>query len=90
MVVVALLLGVAAFTTFFGFSEAVSVDRFAQVADGMTETRVREILGAPHHVRHDTPDTAAYFYGGFRHLKWCSMEVFFGADGRVTGKFHDH
>jgi hypothetical protein len=56
----------------------------------MSETQVRELLGVPHRVRHDAPNSRAFFYGGFLRLKWCSVEVFFGADGRVTGKFHDH
>jgi len=90
MVVLALVLGVAAFMAFFVSSEAVSADRFAQITDGMTERQVRELLGVPHHVRRDAPDRTAFFYGGFQRAKWCSMEVFFDAGGRVAGKFHDH
>jgi outer membrane protein assembly factor BamE (lipoprotein component of BamABCDE complex) len=90
LLILALLFGVAAFMVFFVSSEAVSADRFALITDGMTEMQVRELLGAPHHVRRDAPDRTAFFYGGFLRAKWCSMEVFFGADGRVTGKFHDH
>jgi outer membrane protein assembly factor BamE (lipoprotein component of BamABCDE complex) len=89
-VVLALFLGVAGFMVFFVSSEAVSADSFAQITDGMTEIQVRELLGVPYHIRRDAPDRTAFFYGGFLRTKWCSMEVFFGADGRVTGKFHDH
>ena len=89
-VLAGLLLVAAAFAFFFVSSDAVAKDSFAKVSAGMTEVQVREILGVPHHVRRDAPDRTAFFYGGFQHLKWCSMEVFFGADGQVTGKFHDH
>ena len=85
-----LLLGGIASGLFFVSNDAVSTDRFVQVSDGMTEAQVRELPGVPQHERRDAPDRTALFYGGFQHLKWCSMEVFFGADGRVTGKFHDH
>lgn len=89
-VLAGLLLGGIAFVLFFVSSDAVAEDRFAQITDGMTEVQVRELLGNPHHVRHDAPDRTAFYYGGFLRLKWCSMEVYLGADGRVTGKFHDH
>lgn len=89
IVLAGLLLGVA-FVLFFVSSDAVAEDRFTQVSDGMTEVQVRELLGIPHHVRRDAPDRTAFYYGGFQRWQWCSMEVFFGADDRVTGKFHDH
>src|SRR4030095_173186 len=90
IVLAGLLLGGIAFTMFFVSSDAVAEDKFAQITDGMTEMQVREILGVPHRVRPDASDRTTFFYGGFHRLKWCSMEIFFGADGRVTGKFHDH
>jgi len=57
----------------------------------MNEADVQAILGSPDsaHVHRDSKGVR-YFYGGFPEFKWCSMEVFFDADGRVTGKFHDH
>jgi hypothetical protein len=85
-----IVLGVAAFSVFFIFSDAVPESSFDQVTEGMTKTEVRDLLGVPDSVRHDTPTTTANVYGGFRRLKWCSMEVSFGPDGRVTGRFHDH
>jgi hypothetical protein len=75
---------------FFVSSEAVATGRFAQVTNGMTEVQVRDLLGVPNAVRRDAPDTTVFFYGGFLRLKWCSVKVFFGADSRVKGKFHDH
>jgi hypothetical protein len=89
-VVALLVLGVAAFVAFFIFSDAVPKSSFDHISEGMTEAEVQSLLGVPDRVRHDTPTTTAYFYGGFLRAKWCSMEVFFGADGRVTGTFHDH
>ena len=86
----ALLFLIAGSALFFVNSEAVSADKFEEVAVGMTQARVRDILGDPHRVRHDTSKSTAFFYGGFLRLKWCTMEVFFGADERVTGKVHDH
>jgi hypothetical protein len=82
-------LGLVAFGVFFIFSDAVPKKSFDHISMGMTEAEVRGLLGVPDHVRHDTPTTATYFYGGLLRAKWCKMEVFFGAD-RVTGKFHDH
>lgn len=89
-VLAGLLIGGVACTLCFVSSDAIAEDRFARVSNGMTKAQIRELLGAPHRERRDSPDRTAYFYGGFQHLKWCSMEVFFGADGRVTGQFHDH
>ena len=89
-VVTLLVLGIMCFAIFFVFSHAVPFARFNQVEVGMTESRVQEILGTPQVIRHDTADSTAFFYGGFLRLRWCTMEVFFGSDGRVTGKFHDH
>ena len=85
-----LVLGIVCFAIFFVFSHAVSMGRFDRVTNGMTEAQVQEILGVPEATRHDTTNSTAFFYGGFQRLRWCSMEVYFSADGRVTGKFHDH
>jgi len=91
MVAALLLLGAAGcFVIFFAYSDAVSRNRFDQITVGMTQSQVKEVLGIPQRIRHGTADCSAFFYGGFLRLKWCTMEVFFGADGRVTGKFHDH
>ena len=68
---------------------AVPPDKFAQVAIGMSESEVLALLGAPYRKRRDSPSTTAFFYGGFPRLRWCTMEVFFGPDERVTAKFHD-
>jgi outer membrane protein assembly factor BamE (lipoprotein component of BamABCDE complex) len=75
---------------FFLFSHATAWSAFTIVKNGMTQTEVRNAMGNPYFVRRDTPDSTTYFYGGFRCLKWCSMEVNFDASGIVTGKFHDH
>jgi hypothetical protein len=56
----------------------------------MTEAEVKVLLGVPHHIRHDGPGTTAFYYEGFRRLKSCNMEIYFGADDRVTGRFHDY
>jgi hypothetical protein len=74
----------------FAPGHAVAVDRLGQVVPGMTETQVKSLLGAPDRIRHDRPGSTAFFYGGFLRLKWCTIEVYFGADDRVTGTFHDH
>lgn len=74
---------------FFAARHAVPVHAFDHVADGMQETAVRELLGTPHILR-EAPGGTTYFYGGFLRLRWCSMEVFFDGNDRVTGKFHDH
>ena len=85
-----LVFGVVGIATFFISSEAVSKKRFEQVSFGMPEASVRDLLGIPDRMRHDSPYSTVFFYGGFLRSKWCSMEVNFGADGRVAGKFHDH
>jgi outer membrane protein assembly factor BamE (lipoprotein component of BamABCDE complex) len=90
LIVALLLFGIPAFLIFFLRSDAVALDRFDRVAVGMTEAQVQQLLGAPLSIRHDTKDTTAFFYGGALRFRWCTMEVFFGSDGRATGKFHDH
>ncbi len=89
IVMLPLALGCVALFIFFLTSEAASESGFASVSKGMTEAQVRSLLGAPHGVRR-FPEKLTYGYGGFLHLKWCTMEVYFDAGGRVTGKFHDH
>lgn len=87
----ALALGVVSAIVFFFSSEGASKERFEQVTVGMTEASVRDLLGVPDQVvRREHREFPVFYYGGFRRMKWCSMEVYFGADGRVTGKFHDH
>lgn len=78
------------YAVFFIFSDAASSSAFEQVAPGLTENQVRAILGNPQHIRHDTNQPTVFFYGGILRGKWCTMEVYFGLDGSVTGKFHDH
>ena len=76
----------------FCTSEAASLEGFVKITDGMSETDVRALLGEPDpgHMHRDSRGRTRYFYGGFPRFKWCSMEVFFGSDGLVNGKFHDH
>jgi hypothetical protein len=88
--VAGLLGGIVFLLTFFVSGHAVPKNRFDQVKVGMTEVRVQEILGVPQGIRHNTADSTVFGYGGFLEWKWCTMQVFFGANGRVTGKFHDH
>jgi outer membrane protein assembly factor BamE (lipoprotein component of BamABCDE complex) len=86
---VLLLTAVVTFVYFFFTSYAVPIERYNQVVEGMTETQVRTIMGSPDHIRHDRPDTTAFYYGGWGRLRWCNMEVYFDRDRHVTGKFHD-
>lgn len=85
------LLGVLGFSSFFVFAHAVSADELSRVAVGITKAQVESIIGAPHYVRHESAGSTAFCYGGFHQLRWCSVEIYFGADGRVKGSvFHDH
>jgi len=89
VIMLAFVCGVSVLAFFFTTSEAAPESGFDSISKGMTEAQVRSLLGAPHGVRRDLTQIT-YGYGGFRHLKWCTMEVFFDASGRVTSKFHDH
>jgi outer membrane protein assembly factor BamE (lipoprotein component of BamABCDE complex) len=86
---VLLFTAVVTFFNFFFTSYAVPIERYNQVVEGMTEAQVRTIMGSPDHIRHDKPDTTAFYYGGLGRLRWCNMEVYFDKGGHVTGKFHD-
>jgi hypothetical protein len=88
ILVLAFLCGVTAFILFFVFSDAVPADKFAQVSVGMTQEEVKTLIGVPDVIRPGPPTT--FFYGGFQRAKFCTMEVYFGVDGRVVRKFHDH
>ncbi|MCX6899689.1 MAG: outer membrane protein assembly factor BamE [Verrucomicrobia bacterium] len=100
-----LLLGVFGFLVFFFNGHTVPLDRFEQVKVGMTKDQVQEIMGVPRYIRHnsaeeilgvspasryDTTDYTAFCYGSFGQLKYCTMEIYFGLNSRVSGKFHDH
>ena len=78
--------------SFFAFSEAAPEEGFEQVRNGMTKGQVRELLGEPQQQfgRINVPASTVFAYGGFQHFRWCTMEVYFGDDGRAIGKFHDH
>ena len=89
VVIVALIIGTLALLVFFASSEAVPESGFAIITNGMTESQVSSLLGTPHGVRREA-DHTTFGYGGFRRLKWCTMEVRFDASGRVVSKFHDH
>lgn len=85
-----LMIGLPWLVYFFAFSHAIPVAKFNQITNGMTETQVEGVAGKPLFVKHDSPYSTRYFYGGFLRLQWCTMEIFFSSDGQVTGKFHDH
>lgn len=83
--------GVLSFSIFFAFAHAVAADKLSRVAFGMSEAEVKRILGSPHYVRRQNASGTAFCYGGLNRLRWCSVEICFGADGRVEGSvFHDH
>jgi outer membrane protein assembly factor BamE (lipoprotein component of BamABCDE complex) len=69
--------------------DAVPIDKYNRVTGGMTQSQVRAIMGTPDFIRHDKPETTTFFYGGLQRLKLNNMEVYFSADGHVTGKFDD-
>jgi outer membrane protein assembly factor BamE (lipoprotein component of BamABCDE complex) len=70
--------------------DAVPVEKYNRVTEGMTQQQVRDIMGTPDFIRHDKPETTTFYYGGLQRLKLNNMEVFFSADGHVTGKFDDN
>ena len=81
--------GVVGHLFFFPSGYAAPIESFNKLTVGMTASQVLQIMGPPDHIRHDTTNSTAFYYGGLGRLKWCIMEVYFGADGQVTGKFHD-
>ena len=84
-------LGFLCFASFFVFAHAVPTDKLSRVTVGMTEAQVESIVGSPQYVRHESAGGTALGYGGFLRLKWCSVEINLGADGKVAGSvFHDH
>jgi len=90
LVASAVLVGLIVISIHFVASEAASEENFDKIKDGMTQAEVRELLGEPEGGWDGSAERTKFRYGGFRQLKWCTMEVFFGADGKVHGKFHDH
>jgi hypothetical protein len=84
MLLLAFVLGIV---PLYLFPHAAPRQSFDQVQPGMSQVRVRELLGSPHSIRFDGQRTVFYYGGG---TKWCTMEIFFGADGNTVSKFHDH
>ena len=70
--------------------DAVPIQRYNRVTEGMTQQQVRDIMGTPDGIRHDKPETTTFYYGGLQSLKLNIMEVYFNAGGYVTGKFDDN
>jgi hypothetical protein len=85
-----LLVLAAGFPLYFCYSHAVPMGKYAQVENGMTMAQVAVLLGAPDSVRHDSPFQCDVFCYGGGFLKFCTVEILFGSDGHVVGKFHDH
>ena len=78
-------------TAFLCLAHAADPDKFNQIEFGMSREKVEAILGKPHNIgRFDEPGSLDYYYGGFQRHMWCTMDVFFGTNGLVCGKFHDH
>jgi outer membrane protein assembly factor BamE (lipoprotein component of BamABCDE complex) len=69
--------------------DAVPVEKYNRVTEGMTQQQVLNIMGTPDFIRHDKPETTTFYYGGLQRLKLNNMEVYFSANGHVTGKFDD-
>lgn len=75
---------------FFVGSHAASPHGFSRVSEGMTRAEVEGLLGAADLVREREAGGITLMYGGLFPPRWCTMQVEFDADGRVTSKFHDH
>ena len=76
---------------FFCLAHAANPDKFNEIEYGMTRAQVETILGKPDNIgRFDEPGSLDYYYGGFKRYRWCTMDVFFGTNSLVCGKFHDH
>jgi hypothetical protein len=73
----------------FSSRDAVPIDKYNRVTDGMTQDQVRNVMGITDFIRHDKAETTTFFYGGLQRLKLNNMEVYFSASGHVTGKFDD-
>jgi hypothetical protein len=91
----ALLFGLAlapfGFAAFFVLAHGVPAEKLRRISDGLTQSQVEEMVGSPESVRHEPDGSTTFFYGGIRRLRWCSVEIHFGTDGRVLGSvFHDH
>src|SRR5689334_8074476 len=74
---------------FFINAHAIPLVKYNQIKEGMTEAEVKALVGTPVRVSHWRPDTTTFFYGGFLRGRFCNMEIHFGTNGFVTGKFHD-
>ena len=84
-------LAVPGFVGFFVLAEAVPADKLARISAGMTQTEVEANVGRPEVIRNESGGSTTFCYGGFPRLRWCSVEIRFGADGRVSGSvIHDH
>ena len=91
ILIASFLLVVLCFSGFFVFAHAIPADKLSRVSVGMTETQVENILGTPQGIRHESTGSTVFYYGGFEQLRWCSVEIHFGAGDRVSGSvFHDH
>jgi hypothetical protein len=91
IMIVSFVLAALCLSSFFAFVHAVPADKLSRVSVGMTEAQVESIIGAPRHLRHESAGGTVFCYGGFPKLRWCSVEIHFGGDGKVAGSvFHDH
>jgi hypothetical protein len=80
----------ACFFLFFINAHAIPMSKYDKIKEGMTESEVKALVGAPVRVGHWYSDTTTFGYGGFLRGRFCTMDIHFGTNGCVTGKFHDH
>ena len=52
---------IISFALFFLYNHAVPIAVFEQVTEGMTQAQVQDITGQPLVIRHDHPNTNAYY-----------------------------
>ena len=91
ILIASFLLVVLCFSGFFVFAHAIPTDKLSQVSVGMSETQVKNIVGAPQGVRYESTGSTVFYYGGFQQLRWCSVEIHFVAGDRgAVSVFHDH
>ena len=83
----------AAFTClgFFLLTHAIPLTKLSSLGVGMMMPQIEQTIGKPQHIRSDGAGGTVFCYGGLQQLRWCSVEIYFGANGRVAGGlFHDH
>ena len=90
IIVVVVFVSFAAGVAGFWFPHCVRLDRLSRIKTGTTREEVAALLGVPFATSICPDGRRVLAYGSWRHVRYCTVDVFLDSSDHVSGVFHDH